>query len=47
MIEVRRGLYCKETTGGLLPQFGEVRAKLARAVASALSMEGWAPDAPG
>jgi len=47
MIEVRRGLYCDEATGEPLPGFGEVEAKLARAVASALALEGWAPDAPG
>jgi hypothetical protein len=47
MIEVRRGLYCNEATGEPLPRFGDVRTKLARAVASALSLEDWAPDAPG
>ena len=47
MIEVRRGLYCDEATGEPLPGFGEVETKLARAVASALSREGWTPHAPG
>ena len=45
MIEVRRGLYCTEATGEHLPRFGEVEAKLARGVASALTLEGWVSDA--
>ncbi|MDQ3408144.1 MAG: N-formylglutamate amidohydrolase [Chloroflexota bacterium] len=34
MIEVRRGLYCAESTGERLPAFPEVRGALERAVAS-------------
>ena len=47
MIEVRRGLYCDEATGEPLRQFDEIGTKLARATASALSREGWVPDAIG
>jgi len=36
MIEVRRGLYCDETTGARLPEFDDVRAALYRAFASVL-----------
>lgn len=32
MIEVRRGLYCDETTGARSASFGDIRASLARAI---------------
>lgn len=34
MIEVRRGLYCNETTGERLPEFADMRAALQRAVSA-------------
>jgi N-formylglutamate deformylase len=37
MIEVRRGLYMDEATGGRSPAFGDVRAAITRAIATALS----------
>ena len=46
MIEVRRGLYCDEATGEPLPGFGDVESRLARAIESALTLEGWVRDAP-
>lgn len=46
MIEVRRGLYCNEAAGEPLPGFLEVATKLARAIASALTLQGWARGAP-
>jgi len=46
MVEVRRGLYCDESTGEPLPRFGEVGARLARGVATALAAGGWAPGVP-
>lgn len=36
MIEVRRGLYCDETTGDLLPSAGDVGGRLEKAVIAAL-----------
>ena len=36
MLEVRRGLYCDEATGELLPTADEVRGRVARAVTAAL-----------
>jgi hypothetical protein len=37
MIEVRRGLYCDETTGERNSAFAEVRERLRRAVTVAVS----------
>jgi len=42
MIEVRRGLYCDESTGKRLPAFAGVRAAIERAVAASRLLD-WAP----
>jgi N-formylglutamate amidohydrolase len=43
MIEVRRGLYCDESSGARLPGFDAVAARLAGGVTEALRAQGWVP----
>jgi N-formylglutamate amidohydrolase len=45
MVEVRRGLYCDEATGGRLPAFRDVGDRIARGISRALVAEGWATAA--